>query len=162
MKIIVGLGNPGEEYARHRHNVGRRFAEFLISNLQSANKFQILTTDCFMNESGNFVRQQLSNLSNILTGLWIVHDDLDMPLGKFKIQFGVGPRVHRGLNSIEETLGTKDFWRVRIGIDNRGSGHRTPGKDYVLEDFTGDELKVLEDLFLKIWEELSLKLKIKS
>lgn len=86
--------------------------------------------------------------------LWIIHDDLDIPLGAFKIQKGKGPKVHNGILSIEEKLGTDDFWRVRIGIDNRSSQDKIPGERYVLEDFTPEERKILEGTIEEICKKL--------
>ena len=70
-----------------------------------------------------------------IENLVVVHDDLDIPLGSFKIQFGRGPKDHNGILDIEEKLGTKDFWRVRIGIDNRPLDNKPMGEIYTLEDF---------------------------
>ncbi len=170
MKLIIGLGNPDERYKNNRHNVGQRFVrevstKYKVQSTKLA-KVKLLETDCFMNESGKFVKKtvqkhwpNLTNWAN-LTNLYIAHDDLDLPLGKFKVQFGVGPKVHYGINSIEEALGTKDFWRVRIGVDRRDPNHRIPGDAYVLQDFTREEMETLEKVFPKIWEELQIKFEI--
>lgn len=161
MKLIIGLGNPGKKFEKNRHNVGHMFIDFSIFNFPlgfargeqflmnfQKNNFQFLKTDCFMNESGKFAKSLAKNRS-ILKSLYIVHDDLDILLGKYKIQFGVGPKVHYGVQSVENELGTKDFWRIRIGVDNRndsGQARMTGGK-YVLEDFTDEELGVLKGVF---------------
>ena len=76
----------------------------------------------------------MNHKSLIMNHLIIIHDDLDIPLGKFKIQFGKGPRLHNGVLSVEQALGTKEFWRIRIGIDNRLK-NTDSGEDYVLEKF---------------------------
>ena len=130
-----------------------------------------------MNESGGWVKRQLQLKVNRLTGqqvkvkkdttfsnlstfqpasLFICHDDLDIPLGKFKIQFGKGPRLHNGVLSVEQALGTKEFWRIRIGIDAReeGRGKKEEGEDYVLEQFTPEEKKILESVFPEIKDRL--------
>ena len=91
--------------------------------------------------------------------LIIVHDDLDIPFGKFHIQFGVGPQLHNGLDSIEDHLKTKDFLRIRIGVDNRNSEQKIPGETYVLNDFTKEEfINLKEIIFPKIFSQLKLKL----
>ncbi len=170
MKLLIGLGNPGEKYKNNRHNVGQMFVDCLpdYQSTRLPNDVKILKTDCFMNDSGKFVTEQVKkyrgdweNEGDWGRNLFIVHDDLDIPLGKFKIDFGVGPKVHNGINSVEEALGTKEFWRVRIGIDNRGaSGQaRMTGEDYVLQNFSNDEIQILEEIFPKILEELKVKLK---
>ena len=96
--------------------------------------------------------------------LVVVHDDLDIAFGEYKIQKEKGPKVHNGLKSIEQYLGRTDFWRVRIGIDNRepGVGYGT-GADYVLSKFSKEELaaleKVIEEASKELAEALSLDLK---
>lgn len=157
MKIILGLGNPGIEYANTRHNVGISFVDFLSQKLDSAygwrreknkmvfktNEFTLIKTfNVFMNESGNL----LSSLD------YLVHDDLDIKLGKYKIQKGKGPKVHNGVESVENKLKTKDFWRVRIGIDNR----TTPidGETYVLQRFSPEERETLNKVFEEICNRL--------
>ena len=166
MKILIGLGNPGKKYQNNRHNVGQMFVDYLLKNpkskLQITNEiqnpnFKLYKTDCFMNLSGIFVKKLVSHYS--LTpnpySLIIVHDDLDIPLGKFHIQFGVGPPLHNGLESIEQHLKTKDFWRVRIGVDNRNPEQKIPGETYVLQNFTEEEIKDLKEvIFPKITSQL--------
>lgn len=169
MKLLIGLGNPGEKYKNNRHDVGHMFVNFLASQ-ELLLRSQFLKTDCFMNESGKFVKQAVDKFkkgrffekeSSLDGDLYIVHDDLDLPLGQWKIQLGVGPKVHYGVNSVEESLGTRDFWRIRIGVDNRAHSAEAPrakGDEYVLQDFTGEERKILEEIFPKILEELRDKL----
>ena len=105
------------------------------------------------------LNQQLTT-NNQQLALFIAHDDLDIPLGSFKIQFGKGPRLHKGILSVEQALGTKEFWRVRIGIDGRkkeeGRRKREEGEEYVLEKFTADEKKILEAVFPEIRDKLEL------
>ncbi|MBI3559063.1 aminoacyl-tRNA hydrolase [Candidatus Gottesmanbacteria bacterium] len=148
MKLIIGLGNPGEKYKFNRHNAGHMFVEWAINNGQWAIK-----SDVFMNDSGEYVKKNLTNWTN-LTNLFIAHDDLDIPLGKYKIQFGVGPKVHNGILSIENSLKTKDFWRIRIGVDSRQQDSRLAGERFVLENFTDEELKVLQEVYAKIGHDL--------
>ena len=129
MKLLIGLGNPGNKYVNNRHNAGYYFVDYLLNKLTSDPTSHsatlgasdlILKTDCFMNVSGEFVKKILKKHQNIkLEDVYIVHDDLDIPLGKFKIDHATGPKLHNGIKSIEETLKTKDFWRIRIGVDNR-------------------------------------------
>lgn len=162
MKMLIGLGNPGKKYANNRHNVGQMFVDYLLkdqrSNIKNQSQVKILKTDCFMNESGIFVKKLLSNFRTFkLLNLIVVHDDLDIPFGKFHIQFGVGPQLHNGLESIENHLKTKDFWRIRIGVDNRPG--KVPGETYVLHNFTEEELKNLKEIiFPKIFSQLKLQL----
>jgi PTH1 family peptidyl-tRNA hydrolase len=160
--IIIGLGNPGKKYQNNRHNAGHMFIDYLNKLSDQKNKsFTLKTfkTNCFMNESGKEVEKILKKLqvkSYKLQDVFIVHDDLDIPLGKFRIDFGKGPKLHNGLKSIEETLKTKDFWRIRIGIDNRQKTGWVDGEAYVLQDFLKEEKEVLKnEVFKKIKEKLT-------
>lgn len=150
--MIVGLGNPGQQYVGTRHNAGTMLVELLSQKLTSdygwrkhydclifktSNLVLVKTREVFMNESGRL-------LQGLPEGeLYVVHDDLDLHLGEYKIQKGVGPKLHYGVQSIENQLGNKDFWRIRIGIDNRvqGIGDRVQGEEYVLRRFSGEEKK---------------------
>ncbi len=159
MRLIIGLGNPGEKYKNNRHNIGYMVVDNLksqMSNVKSSipnSKFQIFKTNTSMNDSGSFVRHLVSQYPNIpVSNLYIVHDDLDIPLGSYKIQLGKGPKDHKGLNSIYNELGTGDFWHVRVGIDNRTKNReqRTKGEEYVLQDFTDGERRILDRTIKKL------------
>ena len=129
----------------------------------------------FMNNSGITISKLIRNLKLEIRNLVIIHDDLDIPLGKFHIQFGVGPQLHNGLESIEQHLKTKDFWRVRIGVDNRlpknnyledgrPQDNRSPwieGEKYSLQNFSLDEKTLLETkIFPKIFAQMKLNFKM--
>ncbi len=162
MTILIGLGNPGVKYQNNRHNVGKLLIDYFISQLtcwqvdelKEKNKTMakifknndlILTkSETFMNLSGLMVKKIFKMFYVPRSTLYIIHDDLDIPLGKFKIQFGQGPKLHNGIKSIEETLKTKDFWRIRIGVDNRKKENWIEGEDYVLQDFSKEEKEILE------------------
>jgi PTH1 family peptidyl-tRNA hydrolase len=169
MKLIVGLGNPGETYRLNRHNAGFMFVEYFAKALEkedgrvlrewhadSYSESDILKMEhegtglliakplAFMNKSGAAVRTLMKTNNIGPENLVVAHDDLDIPLGKFRIVKGYGPKLHNGIESIENHLHMKDFLRVRIGVDNRPPRqHRTPGIDYVLQDFTAPELQSL-------------------
>jgi PTH1 family peptidyl-tRNA hydrolase len=175
MLIIVGLGNPGVKYQNNRHNVGQLFIDYILENQKSKvknqnynSKIKIMKTDSFMNTSGIFVKKIIKNCKLKIENLIVIHDDLDIPLGKFHIQFASGPLLHNGLESIEQHLKTKDFWRVRIGVDNREQTNETrpersrriPGETYALQNFLPEEKKMLEtEIFPKIFTQLKLHLK---
>lgn len=171
MKItFVGLGNKGREYNNTRHNTGFMFVDYLLNKLGGSGedfktnkkiKSMILEIDDFilvkpqtmMNRSGvavkaylNFYKPDSSNR------LYVVHDDLDLQLGNYKVS-DTGPKDHNGINSIETELGRKDFDRVRIGIENR-SDKNIPGEVYVLQKFSETELDKLEKTFSNISNEL--------
>ena len=169
MILIIGLGNPGSKYQNNRHNVGHMFVDYVLENQKSKikkqnynSKFKITKTDCFMNVSGIFVKKLVSHYSLVPNpySLIIVHDDLDIPLGKFHIQFASGPQLHNGLESVEQHLKSKDFWRIRIGVDNRPIDRRIPGETYTLQNFLPDEKKLLKtEIFPKIFEQLKIDVK---
>jgi PTH1 family peptidyl-tRNA hydrolase len=183
MNLIIGLGNPGEKYVRNRHNAGFLFADFLngkSSNrkewkfdkytLSEVSDVEINSNDfllesiiakprTFMNKSGQAANELIKKYEIPVENLIVIHDDLDMELGNFKIQKGTGPKVHNGLTSIESSLRRNDFLRIRIGVDNRHGDFRMPGEAYVLQNFPEDEKKILEETFPKILERLILSLK---
>lgn len=157
------------------------------------NQWILAKSKTYMNESGKAViallpRYHILNIQNSefppadawsvsdwragrIQNLFIAHDDLDIPLGKFKIQFGKGPRLHNGVLSVEQALGTKEFWRVRIGIASKqflklktqisklkaitqNPKSNNIGEKYVLKRFTAEEKKILEAVFPEIREKL--------
>lgn len=164
MKVILGLGNPGVEYVNTRHNAGIIFVDYLSAKLNSpygwrreknkmifkSDKFILIkTADTFMNESGNLI----ANSPYQLTDFCLAHDDLDIKLGDYKIQTGIGPKLHNGIESVEQTLKSTNFERIRIGVDNRVIP--IPGEEYVLQKFSQEERKTLERVFEEIcnrWE----------
>lgn len=151
MKLIIGLGNPGGKYQNNRHNAGHLLVDYLKE--QKLKGISFLKTSVFMNNSGEFVAEKLDRDFN-LNNLFIAFDDLDISLGDYKIQKGKGPKDHRGLSSVEESLGTNDFWHIRIGVDNRELENKTPGEVYVLEDFSPEEKEILQDVFGEIYLDL--------
>ena len=151
MKVIIGLGNPGSKYVHNRHNVGHMVVDQLKSQ---SSKMKVLKSDRFMNNSGSFILSQCAKYHIPYTSLFVIHDDLDIKLGEFKIQFGKGPKVHNGLNDIYEKLGTNEFWHVRVGVDNRDPENRAKGDEYVLQDFTVEEKVILDGVIKQICNQL--------
>ena len=159
MRLIVGLGNPEGKHKESRHNVGFIFIDKLIQKmelplqfdrkfnsdiLQSTGELLFAKPMTYMNSSGIAVAEIVNFYKINTENLWIAHDDLDIKLGEFKIQKEKGPKDHKGLWSIEESVGTTDFWRVRIGVDNRKADDRIPGEEYVLQNFSDEEVGVLD------------------
>lgn len=167
MKLIVGLGNPGDKYINTRHNLGFVVVEELSEKMEDGSwkldqkfKSEIVKTDQFilakpqtyMNNSGMAV-VALANYYKIKTAdIIIVHDELDLPLGKIKIRVGGSAAGHHGIESIIKFLGDDKFIRVRIGIGNlhalggeRGHKHFDAEK-FVVEDFTPSETSKLKHL----------------
>jgi len=173
MKIIVGLGNPGEKYRSTRHNIGFVVLDELArreipnSKFQITNKFKseiiqtknfiLVKPQTYMNDSGVAVASICRFYKIELKDLYIVHDDLDIPIGNYKIQHGKGPQVHNGLLSVEQELGTDQFWNARVGVENRvvRGNKGVPGVVYSLQDFEGEEKIIIEDVVVKIVDELS-------
>jgi len=194
MKVIVGLGNPGEKYKETRHNVGFLVVDELknqisnhksqISSFQFQKKFKteilllrqaqdqndkdilLVKPQTFMNASGlavkkiiDFYKKSFDHLiTKSLNHLTVIHDDLDIPLGEYKIQFGRSAAGHHGVQSIIDALGTNKFWRVRIGIDNRILGYqdtRILGEQFVLQNFNREEKKIIDKVIKQIVERLS-------
>lgn len=154
MKLIIGLGNPGEKYKNNRHNIGHVVVDCLKT--KKTKNAKVVKTNCFMNESGSFVLSQYTKYDIPYTSLFIVHDDLDIRLGEYKIQLERGPKDHNGLNDIYDKLGTKEFWHVRVGVENRDIENKIPGEKYVLQDFTDEEKLVLDRVISKICKKLEM------
>lgn len=142
MKLIVSIGNPGVAYANTRHNAGFLVVEAL-QNSKLPKDVVLRKSDVFMNESGTFVKKLVNNYKLDLNSLYVIHDDLDIKLGEYKIQFGRGPKDHNGLKSIDEELGTDQYWHVRVGVDNRPLDGRVMGEEYVLQNFSGEEKEMI-------------------
>ena len=159
--LLIGLGNPGREYINSRHNFGFMLIDRLTIRLDARGmKMQsnaiVITThyeerklilakpQTYMNLSGQSV-QGLAHFYKIpLENLLVAHDDLDLPFGTIRIRPTGGPGGQRGMASTIEKLGTKDFPRLRLGI-GRPPGRMDP-KDYVLQDFSKDDVKLLPEI----------------
>jgi PTH1 family peptidyl-tRNA hydrolase len=169
MYIILGLGNPGEEYAVTRHNTGRICVEAFAKMQKTADfvydkkitswraegkigkeKFTALLSDTFMNKSGNAVKSLITSKAKAKT-LIVIHDDLDIPFGKFKISFGKNSGGHKGVESIMRAIKTKDFIRARVGISpkKKAAGGEKVDK-LILGNFKPDELTELRKMTKKI------------
>ena len=145
--ILVGLGNPSEEYEGTRHNVGKDLVAALSGNLPRGVKAHDLNV--YMNNSGGPIKKLISS-AKAAQKLIVVHDELDLPLGKVKISFGSSAGGHNGVKSIEKALKTKDYVRVRIGISGATSSGKLkrpdPEKivDFVLGKFRPPEKEKLK------------------
>ena len=178
MYLIVGLGNPGKEYESTRHNAGFLAVEMLLSKLGSKEKFRkeakfqaevarngeivVIKPTTFMNESGRAVKKVMDFYKLNPSDLVVIHDDLDISLGEYKIQKGVGPKVHNGVDSVEAYVGSKEFVRLRLGVDNRGVGiNYGSGADYVLSKMTREEREKLMEVIERAMGELAVTLGLK-
>lgn len=161
MKLIVGLGNPGREYDTHRHNIGFWVVDALASErkLRWEKSFDVVLEACgdfegeecwlvkpltWMNRSGLAVQTVLKERGIELADLIVIHDDLDLKVGSLRWAFKAGAGGHNGVSSVIEALGEKDFYRLRLGI-GRPKSNEDP-KEYVLQAFQGDDLKIAEEL----------------
>src|SRR3989338_9783815 len=145
MYILFGIGNLGKEYIGTRHNVGVAFLEW--------SKMEYTKSDGFVNTSGAFVKKLLAKKKTPVKRLVVVHDDLDIEFGKFKISFGRNSAGHKGVQSIIDALKTNQFWRVRIGIANKKLASARASEsvpDFVLARFTPAEQKQLKTIFTDI------------
>jgi PTH1 family peptidyl-tRNA hydrolase len=143
---VVGLGNPDSEYQGTRHNVGKDFVEALAAKLPKGAK--VAELNVYMNNSGGPIKKLISS-KKAAERLVVVHDELDLPLGRVKISFGSSAGGHNGVKSIEKALKTRDYVRVRVGISpSTASGKlRRPDAekitDFVLGKFkTGEQEKL--------------------
>lgn len=162
MKLLVGLGNPGKAYANTRHNVGwmvlndlakeymaafenkKRWKARVTSIQINGERVVMLKPQTFMNRSGEAVQAARGWFRKIpVENIWIVHDDVDLPLGEIRIKQGGSSAGHRGVDSVAKMLGSVDFWRVRIGI-GRPDNPNVPLEDYVLKKFSSEEMKQVE------------------
>ena len=170
MLLIVGLGNPGQRYAGHRHNIGfmaadaihrrhrfppwrARFQGEAAEGLLDGEKALILKPATFMNESGRSVAQAVRFYKLEPGDLVVIHDELDLPPGKLRMKTGGGHGGHNGLRSIEAHVG-KAFRRMRLGIGH--PGRKELVNQYVLHDFAKDDRDWLEPLLTALAENAPL------
>ena len=165
MKLIIGLGNPGEEYKKTRHNAGFLTMDKIADDFQfpvSSSKFNaeisqgiianektiLAKPQTFMNNSGQAVKAILDYYKIKSEDIIIIHDDLDIPLGEYKISKNKNSGGHKGVQSIIDYLGTKDFTRIRIGIAIENK--KTPTEKFVLERFGEEEMEIVEGVIEEI------------
>jgi PTH1 family peptidyl-tRNA hydrolase len=161
MKLFVGLGNPGERHARHRHNVGfmaveriagryglgpwrARFRGRLAEGLLGGERVWLLEPQTFMNESGRAIAEAVRFMKLPLADVVVFHDEIDLAAGKVRVKLGGGVAGHNGLRSADACLGSKEFKRIRIGVGHPGHKDRVIG--HVLTDFHKAEQTWLEPL----------------
>lgn len=148
MKLLVGIGNPNEAFSTTRHNAGH----LIIDEIGSLEGWILAKNDTYMNSSGKSVRSLLEKYNLTPNDLVLLHDDFAFEIGDFKIQRNRSANGHNGVQNVIDVLGTKDFWRVRVGIDEK-PGDLILG-DYVLTKFKPHELKAIRDLAVSIVDAL--------
>lgn len=151
MYYIVGLGNPGEEYASNRHNAGQIVLDFCRKKLEEG-KVKIIYPTTFMNDSGKDVVKIIDTPAK-LKKLIVVYDDMDLPIGKIKISFDRSDGGHNGLASIIKKLKSQQFVRIRIGVcplTPSGKMKKPQGEEavhkFLLGDFKKSEVEVLRNI----------------
>ena len=172
MKLIVGLGNPGDKYLKTRHNMGFMVMEQFLKDFERVDKTEwvddkklksdmaeiiwqprhgqeekviLVKPKTYMNNSGLGVQLLTTYYKLLTTDIWIINDDIDLPLGSMKIRFGGAAAGHHGVESIMEKLGTDKFWRFRMGIGVEN--HKLKNMDdFVLGEFRGRERGKVKDL----------------
>ena len=193
MILIVGLGNPGKKYENTRHNLGFRVTDtffkknrdvYFFSNFKLEKKFQAQISEgkfdeqkiilakpqTFMNLSGKSVKSLVNFYKITRPGLVVIHDDIDIPLGKIRISIGRGAAGHKGVESIIRELGTpkeslrlptgqaKNFVRFRIGIQPKSDKPKNVEK-FVLQEFNKGEEKIVKEVIKKTAEAIEFSLK---
>ncbi len=175
MNLIVGLGNPGRGYANNRHNAGfvclNHFAKrqgIRFDKKQSkarmgsgeiaGSEVVVAKPQTYMNRSGQSVSLLVKKFNVSLDNLIVIHDDLDLPLGKIRIRQGGGSGGHKGIGSIITELGSQNFIRIRVGVGrpvkNEGSTEFSEDEiiNYVLSDFTPDEKQTITQVIPTVSE----------
>ncbi|WP_321402481.1 aminoacyl-tRNA hydrolase [Maridesulfovibrio sp.] len=160
--LIAGLGNPGPQYARTRHNIGFMAVDALADmagsrksmrykKMEISGDFELFSINMagnnilvtkpltYMNLSGKAVAAICGRFSIPVSDVYVIHDELDLPCGRMKFKKGGGNNGHRGLESIQEKLGSPNFFRVRVGIGRPEFSSQV--KDYVLEEFSTQEME---------------------
>ena len=169
MKLIVGLGNPGKEYEKTRHNIGFMFIDYYLNYKKidvnwkkkfnglsfitdiNGEKTLFLKPTTFMNLSGESVIKYINYYDIDINDMIVVCDDLDLKVGSFKFKAKGSSGGHNGLKNIEANIGTNNFKRIKIGIDNNKT---IDTKDYVLDKISKADMEVIEEVFLKCSEGL--------
>jgi PTH1 family peptidyl-tRNA hydrolase len=166
MRLIVGLGNPGKEYSETRHNIGFIMLDTMTSYLKidlkkkndglfaetsiNGEKVILLKPQKYINLSGQVIKKYIDFYKIDIDDIFIIHDDLDLEIGKYKLKYSGSSAGHNGLKDIERCLGTKNYKRMKIGISNNKD---IDTKDYVLGKITKKEKQLLNEVF-KIGPEL--------
>ncbi|HOY55994.1 MAG TPA: aminoacyl-tRNA hydrolase [bacterium] len=171
MWLIVGLGNPGTQYTKTRHNAGFMAVDFLLEKEMewkkstkggllyarteiSGQEVKIIKPQTYMNNSGEAVLALIKKYNIAPENLIVIYDELDLPFGTVRAKLGGSSAGHNGIKSILEKVGIDNFWRVRIGISNK-KRELIPADKFVLSKFSKEELELLQEKILpKVKEEV--------
>ncbi len=158
IKLIIGLGNLGKKYEHTRHNAGFLFIDELERYLKIKKlKLKIAPTksQSFMNESGKAVAALIKFYKIKPENILIVHDDIDILWGNYKFSFGRSSAGHKGVESVIKSLKTKNFWRLRIGIQPAFAKKHMKADKIILKKFTPGEFKELDKVMKKAIRQLA-------
>jgi len=168
MTIIIGLGNPGEEFNKTRHNIGFEAVDFFTkkndlpdfelskkhdSLVCQSKKVILVKPQTFMNKSGLAVKKITAQ--NKKADLLVIHDDIDLPLGKIKVVKNRGSAGHKGVESIIKAVGNKNLARIRVGIAPLKGKAKAP-ENFVIKKFSEEEQKIINKTVKKISDALEL------
>lgn len=179
IKIIMGLGNPESGYKNTYHNAGKLMVDYLLKKNISSGKngtehfrkkilrnfescssggLALVKPVNYMNENGKAAKAALKFFGAKPDSLLVGHDDSDIEIGKYKISFGSGSAGHNGVQSVIDSIGTKDFWRLRIGIrkppESPSKENRTKAMDIVLKKITAKDEELMTSVFDAAIEEI--------
>jgi len=171
MRLIVGLGNPGAKYDKTKHNVGfwvidelarrsenpiekKQCQAILIQCIINGEKVLLAKPQTFMNLSGHAVSEIINYYHDRLDDILVIHDDLDLPVGKLRFKSGGSAGGHNGIKSIIAQLGSNDFDHLKIGIGKVGNA-----VDYVLTPFFGENVQIINDAVIKAADGVQVWLK---
>ncbi len=176
VKIILGLGNPGKEYESTPHNIGFAFLDFLqktengfsswrqekkflgllAEKIEEGQKIILLKPQTFMNNSGLAAQKIMAYYSLPLDNLLVVHDEIDLASGTFKVQKNKNAAGHRGVLSLIQHLQSKNFWRLRIGVNPQIKNGRSclslPTEKFVLKKMPPEEEEKIKKIFPLAWK----------
>jgi PTH1 family peptidyl-tRNA hydrolase len=172
MLLIIGLGNPEKQHEKNRHNTGfiileelRKlwdFPDFVMNKKFNAeisegnSKLILARPQTFMNNSGEAMKKIMDFYKLTPQDIVVIHDDLDIETGKYKIATDSSSAGHKGVESIIEKIGTQEFKRIRIGIegDIKRQERKVPAEDFVLQNFPEEELKVIKNIAKEIRQKI--------
>lgn len=154
-KLIFGLGNPDKQYENTYHNTGHLAADLLEKNAELRAK--ISKSGAYMNESGKALKKLIKNTNIKPEEILVIQDDSDLFLGDFKLSFNRGSAGHKGIENIIQSLGTKAFWRLRVGIRPQPikGQKRLKAESFVLKKISLKDKKLLREALEKALKSLS-------
>lgn len=175
MKLVVGLGNPGEKYEKNRHNIGflilekiaqKKEVTFRLESMYDSryaelgsleNRIKLVQPQTFMNDSGLAVEKTKNYYKVDSEDIWVIHDDVDLEEGKIRIQLGGSSAGHKGVQSVIDHIGDQ-FWRIRVGV---GRDEKIPTESWVLMNFSDENklAEIVDKVAEIVLESLSSKIK---